>query len=395
MRILVFCDEDLSVPGGGARQVIELSRGLASRGHALRVVMPAPLLAQQAARALQGLQVDAAAVIRVRGLRPLSYLLSSARALASVMTDWRPDVLLWFDSPGQVGPLWAIRRAACPYVLFVNGLPQEELTGFWTWPPIAGLVAAALRRAVREAHAVVSVCDEILGWMQQEWGLAKERCRIIRNGVDPDLFRPVDPREARRALGLEEQGAYIVFVGGFFPWHGLELLIEAAPEVLKALPGVRFLLVGDGQTRSGLERQVRRKGLEDAVRFPGRVGYHEVPTWIGAGEVGVVLHRATRSYPGDSMKLWEYLACGRPVVATAGPGYGDLVTSVGAGRSVRAGDAESLAHALLSLLKADERARREMGERGRRAVLEAHSWAARAEQLDSLLSDAVGTRVQG
>ena len=95
------------------------------------------------------------------------------------------------------------------------------------------------------------------------------------------------------------------------------------------------------------------------------------------------------------MKLWEYLACGRPVIATAGPGYGDLIESVGAGRSVKPGDAASLAHALISLLTVDERVRREMGERGRQAVLKAHTWAARAEQLESLLINAAGTRPRG
>jgi glycosyltransferase involved in cell wall biosynthesis len=125
-------------------------------------------------------------------------------------------------------------------------------------------------------------------------------------------------------------------------------------------------------------------GVADAVRVPGRVPFEQVPQWIAAGDVCVVLHRATRSYPGDSMKLWEYLACARPVVATAGPGYGDVVESLGCGASVKPDDPADLARVLLAVLE-DAPRRAAMGERGRRAVLQAQTWAARAEELERLL----------
>lgn len=384
MNILVFCDEELSVAGGGSRQVVEFVRALAVRGHAVRVVAPKPRDGTDRSLNLRGARPVWVPVLRLPVIRPLFYLASSVVALFRTMWEEKPDVLLWFDSPGQIAPLWCTRLLRCPYVLFVNGLPVEELTGVWGWRPIRSFVQWMLRLSVQRAQALVSICREIPLWMQKEWGVEPARCQVIRNGVDTAACLPRDKVEARRRLGLRPDRSYIGFVGGFFPWHGLDTLVKAMAIVRQDCPAAMLLLVGDGQTKPQLEALVRQWGLEGMVSFVGRVGFDEVPWWIGASDLCVVLHRPARFYPGDSMKLWEYLSCARPVVATAGEGYGDLVEVFGAGLSVKSDDAESLAEALLRLIKSPVVATR-MGQSGRAAVMKAHTWDARAMELERAL----------
>ena len=381
MNILVYCDEELGVAGGGSRQVVELVRALATRGHAVRVVAPKPRTEMDEAFALGGARPVWVRVLRLPVVRPLLYLAGSAVALFRAMWREKPEILLWFDSPGQIAPLWCSLVLRCPYVLFVNGLPDEELTGLWGWAPIRGLVQWTLRLSAQQAQAVVSICREIPQWMQREWGIEAARCRVIRNGVDPSACLPHDKAEARRRLGLSQDRPYIGFVGGFFPWHGLDTLVEAMVLVRREYPTAMLLLVGDGQTKPALEALVRQRGLEETVSFVGRVGFGEVSWWIGASDLCVVLHRPVRFYPGDSMKLWEYLACARPVVATAGEGYGDLVEALGAGVSVKGDDARALAQGLCRLIQNPAAASR-MGQSGRAAVLDAHTWEARAVELE-------------
>jgi glycosyltransferase involved in cell wall biosynthesis len=206
--------------------------------------------------------------------------------------------------------------------------------------------------------------------------------------VDPDHFFPQCQERVRKELSLIAQGPYIVFVGGFFPWHSLDTLVEAIAIVAKSFSTVQCLLIGEGQTKKALEEQVQRLQLSAQVQFIGRIDFDLVPKWIAASDVCVVLHRQTRSYPGDSMKLWEYLACGRPVVATAGPGYGETVEELRCGLSVKADDPTDLARQLLRLL-GDQSLRRSMGERGRMAVSRSHTWAARAEQLERVCRQAI------
>lgn len=389
MDIIVFCDEDLGVAGGGSRQVVELTRALLARGHRIRLVAPTSVAESEVIRELGGASVAWVPVFRLPVLRPLTYLLASAVVLLRMMRREEPDWLLWFDSPGQAAPLWCTALTRCPYVLFVNGLPSEELTGLWRLSPIRRLVEWALKCAVRRAQAVVSVCREIPLWMERQWGLGPSRWTVIRNGVDPAVYLPCDKAAARRRLGLAANRRYIGFVGGFFPWHGLDILVEAMAIVRREAPDATLLLVGEGQTRASLESLASERGLGDAIRFVGRVKFDDVAWWIGATDVCVVLHRPVRFYAGDSMKLWEYLACARPVVASDGEGYGDFVVRIGGGVSVKGDCPADLADALLQMLR-DPRMAERMGMAGRAAVVHAHTWDARAKQLEQLMGVPIG-----
>ena len=161
MNILVYCDEELGVAGGGSRQVVEFVRALAARGHAVRVVAPKPRTGTDESLDLGGALPVWVRVLRFPVIRPLLYLVGSIITLFRTMRREKPDILLWFDSPGQVAPLWCARVMRCPYVLFVNGLPAEELTGVWGWAPLRSLVQGALRLSAQRAQAIVSVCREI------------------------------------------------------------------------------------------------------------------------------------------------------------------------------------------------------------------------------------------
>ncbi len=388
MRILVFCDEDLSVAAGGARQVLEFANAMSRRSHTIRIVAPRPAQGHQLAQEFATLSFRPVPVWRVAGLRPFSFLIASWRALREELAAWRPDVLLWFDSPGQMAPLLALSGHACASVLFVNGLPEEEVHGVWRLPFMRWVLRTALKTAAHRVQGVVSICREIVTQMQDMWNVPPDHCHVIRNGVDEDRFHPQSHEAARNVLGLPSEGFYIGFVGGFFPWHGLETLIEAVPCVHAKVPSARFVLVGDGHTKQALEQLVEQQGLTDVVRFVGRADWAQVPAWIAACDVCVVLHRQTRSYPGDSMKLWEYLSCGRPVITTAGPGYGETVEAIGCGLAAEPDNARDVARQLIRLLE-DPDERIKMGDRGRMAVIQSHTWDARARELELVCSAAL------
>ncbi len=388
MRILTYCDEDIGVAAGGSRQVLEFAKALALSGHEVMVVAPQSEREDVALTTPTQVQAAFVPVVRWGGLRPFSFFWGSMRLLKRLLLAKRPEVLLWFDSPGQIAPLWALRNLTCPVVYFVNGLPLEEIQGLWRCPPLRGLLSYGLCLASRKATALVSVCPELLIGLGKLEPIGTKRCVVIRNGVDSDHFFPQPQEQIKAELGLTAQGPYIAFVGGFFPWHGLDTLVEAIAVVVESFPTVQCLMVGDGQTKRALEEQVQRLQLSAHVQFIGRVDFDMVPKWIAASDVCVVLHRQTRSYPGDSMKLWEYLACGRPVVATAGPGYGDTVEELRCGLSAKADDPADLARQLLCLL-VDQDLRRGMGERGRMAVVRSHTWAARAGQLERVCRQAI------
>lgn len=389
MHILTYCDEDLGIAAGGSRQVLEFAKALAVHGHTVTVVAPESEQPRPHISVPSQIHIQMVPVLRWRALRPISFLLRSKRILTRLLRDTNPDVLLWFDSPGQLAPLWAVQKHSCPVVYFVNGIPNEEVQGMWRLAPFRSLLSHGLRLAARHANVIVSVCPELFRSLKSVEPVNSDKCAVIKNGVDPVHFSPQPQHAARKELLLVDQGPYIGFVGGFFPWHGLDTLVDAIAIVAKSHPTVQCLLVGEGQTKPALKAQVDRLHLSRHVHFVGRIDFDTVPKWIAACDVCVVLHRQTRSYPGDSMKLWEYLACGRPVVATAGPGYGDVVVDFRCGLSVQADDHDDLAHHIITLLDNPE-LREKMGQRGRSAVVQTHTWSARAAQLEQVCHQAIG-----
>ncbi len=202
MRILVFCDEDLSIAAGGARQVLEFAKALSLRTHTIRIVAPQPAQGRQLAQEFVSLSFSPVSVWPLARLRPFLFLIASWNVLRQELAAWRPDVLLWFDSPGQVAPLLALSSHACASVLFVNGLPEEEVQGIWRLPLVRWMLRVALKTAARRVQAVVTICREIASQMQDAWGIPSERCHVIRNGVDGDRFHPQSQESARKVLGL-------------------------------------------------------------------------------------------------------------------------------------------------------------------------------------------------
>jgi teichuronic acid biosynthesis glycosyltransferase TuaC len=172
-----------------------------------------------------------------------------------------------------------------------------------------------LRFALRHASRVIAV-SESLRASALSLGLPRERVRVIENGVDPELFRPLDRVEARRSLGLPEEGPVLVSVGTLAPRKGFHLVIEALPELVRRFPGVRFAIVGGAGAEGFMEEELRRLatrlGVADRVVFAGPRSRTELAAWYSAADLSVL----ATAHEGCPNVVLESLACGTPVVAT-------------------------------------------------------------------------------
>jgi glycosyltransferase involved in cell wall biosynthesis len=183
---------------------------------------------------------------------------------------------------------------------------------------------------------------------------------------------------SRRALGLAEKPT-VGFIGTFFPYQGVSTLIAAAPAILAACPAARFLVVGDGPARAEWEARARAAGVAAAFHFPGQVPHAEVGTWINAMDVCVAPFVADRG-EGSPLKLFDYFACARPVVASDIPAVRHIVEESGACVAVPPEDAGALTSAVARLL-GDVGARTRMGWAGRAWVVRDHGWNAVAARV--------------
>lgn len=257
------------------------------------------------------------------------------------------------------------RRWGVPHVIEINYTSMSPLVRPRS-RLLAPLARALDRRLFRGATHLLAVSSYLRDHLIQDFGVDPARITVVPNAADPAVF---DPALAGPSP-IEGQGPVIGFVGGFYRWHGLDLLVEAFLRIAERHPAARLVLIGDGPMRGEIETLVRERGLVDRVLMPGRMPHARLVPYVARFDMGVM---PDSNLYGSPMKIFEYMAMGVPVVA---PDYApllDVVTDGMEGRIFRRRDVAHLADCLDGLLQ-DAELRRRMGAAARRAVVETHNW---------------------
>ena len=297
----------------------------------------------------------------------------------------RPDVIYSRGSQVIIGTILA-GLFRLPYVIEVNGIGTDEAKivksrglyyhlRLWKHRFHGRLASTYVDR-------IVAVTPGIKQVFEDEWHVPPERITVIENGANTDLFHPMDRAVAESTIGLPPASARVCFVGKFAPWQGIEYLIEAAPVVLAACPGTQFVVVGDGPMKKAWIDRVKALGVGDRFIFPGLVPYARIPLYLNAADLCVAPFTAMRNARMglSALKVYEYLACGRPVVASRVAGIEELLERSGGGRVAEPEEPGSLASSIVALI-GDPAARERMGARGREYVERHHSWCSVADQV--------------
>ncbi|MDH4185419.1 MAG: glycosyltransferase family 4 protein [Nitrospira sp.] len=381
MKWFVFCywyEPDAPSDPVGLVRLWTLARQLVERGDSVTVFPP-----RYRSSLLQcGFSVKPIRLLPWPLLRPISYVLLSWVA-GLVQACWsKPDVIYyrWMGSPH---PLLLARMIGAQCVCEVNGEPVPE------WPETNRAFMRRLKHqlashVLRRCDRVVVLTEGLRDLMVGRYGVAATRVAILPSGTDTALFAPQDTVDCRRRVGLELDRDYIGFVGSFYRYQGLHCLLDAMAIVHRMMPSVHLLLVGDGEAAFELEQQADRLNLNPSITWVGRIPYREVPAWIGAMTICVAPFRGDRGETSP-VKIFDYLACGRPVIASA-------ITSVsstfvdGAGvELVRPDDPDALAQAMLALLR-DQGMQARMAAEGRRFVEQGFCWMDLTDRLRTWLA---------
>jgi glycosyltransferase involved in cell wall biosynthesis len=269
-------------------------------------------------------------------------------------------------------------RWRVPLVLEANGSEAKWRQDFSSlrFPRLA---YACERVIVRRAQVVAAVSANA-GEDLVAAGAPAERLRVVPNGVRLARFAEAKPMDLPSL-----NGRFVVcFVGLFYPWHGVRYLAEAFALFHRRTPTARLLLVGDGEEAPVVRSVLERHDVLRATYLPGLVPRAEAPRYMAAADVLVSPHANVRHFIGSPIKLFEYMAAGKPIVATRVGQIAEVLRDGDTALLVAPQDPEAMA-AALERLYGD----RELGARlGRAAQAEAraqHSWDAR---LAAILDDA-------
>jgi glycosyltransferase involved in cell wall biosynthesis len=262
---------------------------------------------------------------------------------------WHPDVIYERYALTAVAGSFVARRLRIPHIVEVNA-PLADEEERYRGLRFGAVARTAERWLLRRADRVVVVSDS-LAEHSRRLGVRPERIAVLPNAVDSRLFHPGrDGARVRQALGLN--GDFVVgFTGTLKPWHGVHHLLGAVAQAVPSVPGIGVLVVGDGPMRSQLEGLAHRLGIEARVRFTGHVPHDAVGDYIAACDVLVAPYGTMEDHWFSPLKVAEYLAVGRPVVASAVGQLQGLEGSPCGTLLVPPGDEGALAAALRQLAR--------------------------------------------
>jgi glycosyltransferase involved in cell wall biosynthesis len=247
-----------------------------------------------------------------------------------------------------------------------------------------GMRTPAQRRvellAYRLAHAVVANAEAVRRQLVED-GVPARKVSVVYNGLDDERLRPpadFSREETLDSLGLPRGRRLVTLVANLR--HAVKdhpTFLRAARRVRSEVPEAAFVLAGEGELEASLRALASELGIADAVFFTGRCA--RVGELLAVSDVCVLSSAAE----GFSNAILEYMAAGRPVVATDVGGAREAIVEGETGHLVPAGDDERMAARIRELLRDPERARA-MGERGRRRVVQQFSCAAQLARTEAL-----------
>jgi PEP-CTERM/exosortase A-associated glycosyltransferase len=298
--------------------------------------------------------------------------------LASVVPEVRPDVI-HAHSPALNGlaALRAARRFRLPFVYEVRAFWEDAAVDHGTsreGGPRYRLARALETHVLKRADAVTAICEGVKRDILAR-GVPEEKMTVIPNAVDVEKFSVGQGRDFALARELGLEGCEVVgFLGSFYAYEGLELLVEALPELLRKRPSLRLLLVGEGPREAHLKRRAGELGIEAEVVFPGRVPHDDVRRYYDLVDVLVFPRFAMRlTETVTPLKPLEAMAVGKLLVASNVGGHRELIRDGETGLLFEAGSKSDLVEKVLRALEDRELGRRISCE-ARRFVERERTW---------------------
>ncbi len=291
------------------------------------------------------------------------------------------DVIYERDAYQSFGTQEIIDDVGTPWVLECNGIFWDEQSPFSTpiWPE-------SYRRwhvdKWKQADHLIAVSGSFKKYVVQE-GVSPEKITAIHNGVDLEPHRAATTSHAeafQQEWGVDNVPT-IGFLGHMLPWHRIDLLVDAIRQLRERGHEVQGLLVGGGRWKE-YKQYAGQNGIEEQITFTGPVPPADVPVAVAAMDICA----APGIYePGSPVKLFDYGAANRPIVAANAPSVTEIITDEENGLLFEEGSLEGLVGALTRLVEDDE-LRDQLGAAAREKVEEEHTWEKVGQRTERVLN---------
>lgn len=391
LKILYISNEDVPASHAGALHTLEVSRGLAARGHSITLV-------SAAARGRAPTEnIDGVRVLRSR-MRAFGVKcdLRAAWLLPCLLKERWDAVMERFLTLNGLGVLIATAQDI-PYLMEVNSPHLEEV--FHRWGNEKKLSGRILHFWVNRQYRR---CDLAFAPNPDTVPDICPRREKIIWGVDADAFGrrlrdDAKTSEIRKNLDIRDKFP-VLFIGSFNPWQGVIDLPEIIAMTTERLQQIRFIIVGDGPCREKVENDIEKRGLSEYCSFLGNVMHDDLPYIIAASDVGIAPFNDAYYPPLRQFgffwaptKVLEYAAGGLPIVSANYPILDELILDGETGVLVEPGNPAAFAAAITNLANDAERCK-QMGRRGEEHVKSKYRWETHNEILEQFIEEAISDK---
>jgi len=313
-----------------------------------------------------------------------SSLLTHRFEIVRQIREFRPDVIMGLGVLNAFTGIRLARRSRIPFVYYLI----DELHRLVPQRAFRGLARVLEQSNIRQASLVLSI-NQALRDYSVTMGASPASTKVLPAGVDLERYTSSAPGlEIRKRHRLRTSDLVLFFMGWVYPFSGLKEVAESLAAGDGQEAHAKLLVVGKGDSWDDLARLAREKGAEDQIKMVEFRPFSEMPSYLSAADVCLLPANKTETMQNIvPIKMYEYLAAGKPVIATKLPG---LFREFGEGHGVVYVD-----NPREVVMKASELARggnlRQMGQQGR-AFVSGNDWKGITDAFESLLADLADRR---
>lgn len=348
------------ISGGGVVVIVELANKLAELGHSITVVTPDLIWRGEQFNPPINDKISVVKVhtpsnknMKIAARRCYPYLKKRAIELASKENY---DFIFTVFHPFHLAPKAAVecgKKVGLPVIVKIDDAIFEKASGLKV---IQRKIEKSINaKTLRKASKVLVMNEETMKLVNTYYGIPYEKISIIPNGVNVNLYYSKNLSSKK-----------IIFSGVMYYHRGLDVLLEAAPEIIEKVPDVEFVLLGDGPELPKLKSVVKEKNLSKNVSFEGWVDREKIRDYLSAGAIGIGPLRTTEVTKNAlPIKVLEYMASSLPVIAWEKTLPPDAVVEGKNGFFINS--SSQLAEKIIQILT-DQKLRTQMGLESRRLV---------------------------
>jgi glycosyltransferase involved in cell wall biosynthesis len=309
-----------------------------------------------------------------------------------LLRQQKPDVLFNRLELYYFSGLWLSRLLNLPLIVEADCPPTYEHFTFYgkNYQHLGPLPAHIELANLRAADAVI-VISNVLKNYYVERGIPAEKMHVIANAADPQKFRPAPKdRELAEKYRLADK-TVIGWIGSLVGWSGIESLLETARQVLRTHPQVCFMMVGGGKNQEFFQERLQTGEYANRVILPGTVPHHEVPRYLSCMDVVLAPYPKLDFWYASSMKIFEYMAAGKTVLATEVGQVGEIIKDNVNGFLFDPDSNGELLKKIVALVESPE-TRQRVGAQARRDIEQTWNWDNNAKRMLAIFSEVLKRR---